>query len=308
MRRLVIVAAVTLLASLAALKVYDRPPKSAGSWLAEAGVKDMFAVVDGVRVRYVRRGQGPAVVLLHGFASSIYTWKDVLPGLAAGHEVIALDLPGFGASDQPSDLSFETCHRVAIGLMDQLGIPRASVVGHSLGGAVALVIAARQPERVDRLVLIDAAGFNLRLEDRPTLVRVSSHPAAEAFFTRLPVRRLFVTIGLRQNFFDDRKVTPERVDEYLVAAARPGTLAAIRSLAASSTLAPEDVEQMLGEVRAPTLVVWGDHDEWIPLAHADRFAAGIAASRKVVVRECGHMPQEEKPAETLELLLEFLGG
>ena len=118
--------------------------------------------------------------------------------------------------------------------MDELGLARASLVGNSLGGAVASVVAARQPARVDRLVLIDAAGFNLRAADRPALVRLASHPLAEAVAVAgCPVQRLLVTLGLRQVFHDDTRVTEERVNEYLAAAARPGTLASIRSLAAS---------------------------------------------------------------------------
>ena len=107
-----------------ALAVYDRPPVAPGAWLAAAGLEARHETVDGHRLRYVRAGSGPAVVLVHGFASSLYTWKDVIPALAAGHDVVALDLPGFGQSDQPADLSFEDFPRAVLGLMDRLGIER----------------------------------------------------------------------------------------------------------------------------------------------------------------------------------------
>ena len=167
-----------------ALTRYDRPPPPAGRWLVSLGLEERFATVGGVRVRYLRTGRGPAILLIHGLASSIYTWKDEIPALARDHEVVALDLPGFGGSDQPADLSFDLYPRVVVGLMDQLGIARASLVGNSLGGAVASVVAARQPARVDRLVLIDAAGFNLHAADRPALVRLASHPLAEGLLSR----------------------------------------------------------------------------------------------------------------------------
>jgi pimeloyl-ACP methyl ester carboxylesterase len=301
------VAGLGLLAVYLGLRAYDRPPSASEGWLAGAGLEARFATVDGVRVRYVRRGQGPPVVLLHGFASFLYTWKDVMPALAERHDVVAIDLPGFGASDQPADLTFDVLPRAVLGVMEEIGWSRASLVGNSLGGAVALVVAARHPDRVERLVLVDAAGFNLRPADRPAMVRLVSHPAAEAVVSRLPLRRLLVTLGLRQVFADDAKVTPERIDAYLAVAARPGTLAAVRSLSASSTLSPDEVERMVEEIRAPTLVVWGREDRWIPVDHADRFVAALRDGRKAVLAACGHMPQEEQPAAVARLLAEFLG-
>ena len=306
MKRLLVALVLVALVGFVALKRYDRPPSPPGRWLATLGLDERFATVHGMRVRYVRTGRGPAVFLLHGLASSIYTWKDEIPPLARGHEVVALDLPGFGWSDQPADLSFELYPRVVVALMDQLGIARASLVGNSLGGAVASVVAAQYPARVDRLVLIDAAGFNLRAADRPAMVRLASHPLAEGFLSRRPLERLLVTVGLRQVFHDDAKVTEERVNEYLAAASRPGTLRSLRSLTASRSLRPEETEELLRRVTAPTLVVWGGEDLWIPVAHADRFVAAIPGARKVVLPGVGHTPEEESPEEVVRLLLEFL--
>ena len=306
MKRFTAALALLGLLALVALKRYDRPPPPPGRWLASLGLEERFATVHGVRVRYLRTGRGPAVVLIHGLASSIYTWKDEIPALARGHEVVALDLPGFGGSDQPADLAFALFPRVVVGLMDELGISRASLVGNSLGGAVAAVVAARHPARVERLVLVDAAGFNLRTADRPALVRLAAQPLAEAFVSRLPVKRLLVTVGLRQVFHDDAKVTEERIDEYLAAASRPGTFASLRSLLSSKQLRPEETEELLHRVTAPTLVVWGGEDAWIPVAHADRFVEAIPRARKVVLPGVGHTPEEEAPEEMVRLLLEFL--
>jgi pimeloyl-ACP methyl ester carboxylesterase len=129
-------------------------------------------------VRLVRTGTGSAVVLIHGFGSSIYTWKDVIPALAAQYEVVALDLPGFGGSGRPADLSLDAFPRAVVGLMDRLGIERAALVGNSMGGAAAAIVAATAPARVSRLVLLDAAGFNLQPEARPAMVRVTTSWAA----------------------------------------------------------------------------------------------------------------------------------
>jgi len=288
-----------------ALAVYDRPPVAPGTWLAAAGLEARHETVDGHRLRYVRSGSGPAVVLVHGFGSSLYTWKDVIPALAASHDVVALDLPGFGQSDQPADLSFADLPRAVLGLMDRLGIERASLVGNSMGGAAVALVAAERPERVDALVLIDAAGFNLGASERPRMVSFAMSGAG-SLLARLPGKRVVVEASLRQVFHDASRITPERLSEYLAAASRPGTFPAIRSLGASSGDRQAVVAQSLPRIQARALVLWGDDDRWIPIAHADRFVAAIPGARKVVIPACGHVPQEEKPEEVARLLLEFL--
>jgi len=292
-------------ALLGALALYDRPPVPPGAWLPAAALEARWATVDGHRLRYVRTGQGPAVVLVHGFGSSLYTWKGVIPALAARHEVVALDLPGFGESDQPPGLSFEDFPRAVLGLMDALGIEKASLVGNSMGGATVAVLAAGRQERVSALVLVDSAGFNLGPSERPGMVSFAMSSAG-GILARLPGKRLVVDASLRQVFHDPALVTPERLSEYLAAARRPGTFPAIRSLGVSLAGREAEVARALPRIVAPTLVLWGGDDRWIPPAHADRFVAAIPGARKVVIPACGHVPQEEKPDEVARLVLPFL--
>lgn len=305
MRRGFALALLILVGALAAAAWYDRPPVAPGAWLDGTGLAPRYEIVAGHRVRFVRAGSGSAVVLIHGFGSSIYTWKDVIPALAARHHVVALDLPGFGASERPVDLSLGDFLAAVLDLMDRLGIERAAVVGNSMGGATAAILAATAPGRVSRLVLIDAAGFNMEPQAMPGMVRVLTSWAAPAL-SLLPGKRLVVESSLRQVLHDDALVTPERVSEYLAPAQRPGAFAALRSLGASLGDRPGAVVEALPAIGAPTLVIWGDDDRWIPLRDADRFVAGIRGARKVVIPACGHVPQEEKPAEVARLLLEFL--
>ena len=142
------------------------------------------------------------MVLLHGFASSIYTWKDVLPALARDHDVVALDLPGFGESDQPADLDGALFPALVLGLMDRLGLARAALVGNSLGGAIAVAVAAARPERVTALVLIDSAGFNFAAEDRPWVLRVAGGTAGTASWSACRSGGSCCGSGLRQVFYD----------------------------------------------------------------------------------------------------------
>jgi pimeloyl-ACP methyl ester carboxylesterase len=292
-------------ALLVAGSLYDRPPLPPGKWLSTAGLTPRFETVDGHRIRYVRAGRGPAVVLVHGFGSSIYTWKDVIPGLAADHDVVALDLPGFGGSDQPADLSFLDLPRAVLGLVNRLDLPRTALVGNSMGGAAVALVAALHPERVSALVLVDAAGFDRTPRDRPAVVRLAASSAG-SMLEWLPARRLLVRFALRQVFANPSLVSDERVSEYLAAAQRPGTLASIRSLSESTRSDAGLMSDALRKIRAPTLVLWGREDRWIPLAHADRLVAAIPDAHAVVIDGCGHVPQEEKPEEVLRLLRKLL--
>jgi pimeloyl-ACP methyl ester carboxylesterase len=299
-------AAVLVLALLVLALVLrgERPPGPTGQWMAAAGLSPQFETVDGVRVRYVRAGTGPAVVLLHGFASSIVTWRDVWPALARSHDVVALDFPDFGGSEIRQGLPPSAFPRLVLALMDRVGLARASLVGNSMGGGVAIVVAARHPERVDRLVLMDSVGYNLAVGDRPLLLRAAGYRPVARLLETLPIRRPMVTVALRQVFHDDRLVTPERIDEYVAPLMRPGAVAAAQSLLASG----DDMElpELVTRVRVPTLVLWGGEDTWVPMEHADRFVAAIPGSRKVVIEGCGHLPQEERPTEVSRLLQEFL--
>lgn len=290
--------AVALLVLLPAERV---PPT--GQWLARVGLTPITVRVGRVDIRYVRKGQGPTLILIHGLASSIYTWADVIEPLSRSFDVIALDLPGFGASSQPSDLSFEDLAGAVPGLMDALGVPRAHLVGNSLGGAMSLLLAARQPQRVDHVVILDSAGFRMKPSERPFMIRFLGSSSAGFIGDRIPIRRVLTTATLRQLMFDDTRVTTERIDEYVAPLLRPGALVSARSLLLSAL--DERFVKDLGAIEAKTLVVWGRFDPWLPLEDADRFVAAIKGARKVIV-ETGHMPQEERPVEIARLVGEFL--
>lgn len=291
--------------ALVGLAAYERAAPRPVAWLEAAGLQARFATVDGRRLRYVRSGVGRPVVLIHGFGSSLYTWKELIPGLAGDHDVVALDLPGFGQSDEPPDLTVDDLPRAVLGLMDRLQLRRAVLVGNSLGGATAVIVAAHHPERVAALVLLDSAGFELDPGRWPLLVRLAVSPFA-GLLAHLPVERLLVEAALRQVLYDRRLLTDERVAEYLEAARRPGSFAAARSLAVSLAGRERLVEDALADVRAPTLVVWGRDDRWIPVRDAARFAGAIAGARELTLARCGHLPQEERPRELLAALREFL--
>jgi pimeloyl-ACP methyl ester carboxylesterase len=304
-RIVLVVLAIVLVLGLALTLRREAPRGPTGQWIAAAGLMERFETVDGVRLRYVRAGRGPSVVLLHGFASSIVTWRDTLPALARRRHVVAVDLPSFGGSDIRLDLSPSDYPRLVLGLMDRVGIPRATLVGNSMGGGTAIVLAARHPERVERLVLIDSVGFK-HDKGRPFVFRVTAWKPATRILEALPIRRAMVAAGLRQSFHDDRLVTDERIDEYVAPLLRKGAVAAAQGVLASGEVL--SIPERAAEVRVPTLVIWGREDALLPVALADSFVNAIPGARKVVIEGCGHLPQEERPAELAALLEEFLSS
>lgn len=298
-----LVVSLILAAGLFLLPKEQTPPT--GKWLARAGLTSATVRVGRLDIRYVRKGTGPTLILIHGLASSIYSWADVVGPLSEKFDVIALDLPGFGASSQPADLTFADAPNAVLGLMDALGVARAHLVGNSMGGAVSLLLAARFPDRVDRVVILDSAGYRMQPAERPFLIRFIGSRAAGVLAEALPVKRLLTDRSLRMLMQDDTRVTEERIDEYVAPFLRPGALASARSLLAS----PVDARFVpdLAAIKAKTLVVWGRFDPWLPEADADRFVAAIEGARKVVL-DTGHMPQEEKPTEVARLIGEFLSS
>ena len=274
-----------------------------GAWLAARGLTAKTVRVGTSDLRYVRKGAGPTIILIHGIASSIYSWADVIGPLSEHFDVIAVDLPGYGESTQPADLTFDAFEPALVGFMDALAVPRAHFAGNSLGGAISLMMAVRRPDRVDRLVLVDSAAFNMRLNERPFMIRVMGAEAAGMISDRLPIRRTLTRATLSRLLHDRSRVTDERVNEYVAPLLRPGALVATRSLLHSPI--DDRIVAALGRIEAKTLVIWGRYDPWLPESHADRFVAAIRGARKVVV-EAGHMPQEERPEEVAMLIRDFL--
>lgn len=297
----------TLTALVRAALPLDAPGPT-GAWLVEQGLTPRFVEIAGLRVRYVRRGSGPLVLLLHTLATSIYTWREVMPALSADHDVVALDFPGFGASDQPPDLRAEIYPTVLAGFVAHLGARRVSVVGNGLGGTMAVILAAFRPDRVERLVLLNPTGYQMKLDEQPLALRVGATRRAMAWAERFNLRRPLVRLGLRQVFFDRDRLTDAQLEEYLAPLTRPGAMGSIQSLLATYPFSGAQFDALARRVRAPTLLVWGLDDAWMPRSHIARYAASIPDARAVLLEDCGHMPQEEQPRAVLAALHEFLDG
>ena len=268
-----------------------------------------FVHVDGMRIHYQEFGDpaAPPVILLHGYTSSVYSWHRAAPLIAhSGFRVIAVDLVGFGYSEKPRHFEYtiDAQARVVTRFMDRLGIGQTSLVGCSYGGAVAATVALDTPERVDKLVLVDAV-INDDLRSHPIL-RLASIPGVGEIVTpfiadsRALLRHRMSGTLARANH---HMITDERIDAIL----RPLHAADGHHslLATSRNWHAERITRDAHLITQPTLIVWGEEDSVIPVRDGYTLRDSIPGSRLLVIKDCGHVPQEERPELFSKLVTEF---
>ena len=253
------------------------------------------------------RDEGPRtdpvpIVLLHGTSSSLHTWDGWAGDLKANRR---FDLPGMGLTGPPTDADYriERYVRFVAAVLDQLGVSRCVLAGNSFGGQVAWETALALPARVDKLVLVDAAGYPFQPLSVPLGFRIARIPLLNRLMEFTLPRRL-IESSVRNVYGDPGKVTPALVDRYFELTLREGNR---RALAQRFAQAPAGIHpERIAALKVPTLILWGGRDRLIPPADAERFHRDIAGSRRVEFGELGHVPQEEDPAATVAAANQFL--
>lgn len=259
--------------------------------------RSRFVSVDGIRIHYQEFGEptAPPMVLIHGYTASLFVWKTGAPLLAeVGFRVIAVDLVGFGYSEKPRgfEYSIQSQARMVTRFMERLGIGEATVVGSSYGGAVAATIALDHSERVEKLVLVDAV-INDDLKSHPVL-RLAALPGLGELITpfvsdsRMVLRhRMHGTLAKANHHL----ITNERIDGIrrpLLASDGHHSL-----LATSRNWSANRIERDAQLITQPTLIIWGEEDTVIPIKDGYKLRDRVPDSRLVVLKDCGHVPQEE---------------
>jgi pimeloyl-ACP methyl ester carboxylesterase len=251
------------------------------------------------------------LVFVHGLSGSWQNWLEQLPVFAAERRVVALDLPGFGHSPMPSgEISIAGYARLLDGLFDELALDAAAVVGNSMGGFIGAELAIAFPQRVERLVLVSAAGLSTYGEPRaqralPSLRRLERVLAGTAAWFASRSDAVSRRARLRRATMNLVVAHPDRLPAPLAAeqmrgAGKPGFMHALAAVLGY------DVRERLPGIACPTLIVWGDRDRLISVADADVFEELIPNSRKVIFEDTGHMSMLERPAAFNALLAEFL--
>jgi pimeloyl-ACP methyl ester carboxylesterase len=255
----------------------------------------------GRRAHYVEAGEGPVVLLLHGLLHSNRTWRYTVDDLARrGHRAIAPDLMGMGWSERgEGDYSFRGFAAFVRGFLEALGIERLhTLVGHSLGGAVALTLVEETPGLSGRLVLVGSAGLPFEL---PRSLGLIGSPRLEPLF-HLATSRALLRRVLRITAYKRIPVTDAVLEGFSPAIQRTGTYLSLVEIARAFPAASRELAQRLPEIAVPTCVVWGELDPLIPLKAGRIIASLIPGARLEVIEGCGHCPQEESPAEFNRLM------
>lgn len=266
---------------------------------------EQVATVDGLALHYLDAGEGPPVLLLHGMGGSLANFPRTIALLARDHRVVAVDLAGFGLSDRPrdADLTPQGQARLVRALMERLGIERADVIGHSLGGAIALHLAARYPEVVGRLVLVSSAVPGRLI---PWFLRPVWYP---------PVVRTIVALCLhcgparewmwRAGGWGADVLTPELRQAMRLPSLIRGTTEAITRVGLA--LAREE-RLDLARIGQPVLLLWGAEDRWVDLRSARRLLRALPNARLEVIPRARHMVLEERPDEAHAAIVSFLSS
>ena len=252
----------------------------------------MLSTIDGVPVSHESHGSGPDVVLLHGWGASGAAMTGIVTALSSSFACHAVDLPGFGASPvPPTAWGVHDYARLVAGLMTEIGVPRAHFIGHSFGGRISIVLAAEHPDIVDKLILVDSAGVRpSRSTWRRTVLTLAK--AGQGLLTPrslAPVReRLRAAARQRLGSDDYRSAGPMR-DTFV-------------------KVVDEDLRPLFPLVKAPTLLVWGEHDEVTPIADARLMESAIPDAGLVILPGAGHFSYLDSPDRFASIARVFLAG
>ena len=258
----------------------------------------------GIRLHVRDSGprSAPAVLMLHGFGSSLQTWEFWANDFSRDMRVVTLDLPGSGLSEPDPSGDYTDARAIAIilALMDQLGIEKTSLIGNSIGGRIAWTFAARHPQRVRKLILVSPDGF------ASPGFEYGKAPEVPAFLglLRYCLPSWVLNMNLVAAYANPDALTPERKERYHDLMLAPGSRTALLARMEQTVLV--NPVPMLRTIKAPTLLLWGRQDGMIPFANAQEYLHAIDGSRLAQLDGVGHLPQEEAPAKSAAIVRAFL--
>jgi len=267
-----------------------------------------FFLFDGMQVHYRVTGKGPALVLLHGVASSLHTWEGWHLELSNDFTIISFDLPGFGLTG-PSpnkDYSIKTNMELLDALLDKLNVDSCYMAGNSYGGYLTWNYALHDPERVKKIILIDAAGYNVNREVKNPGFKLAINPLTKGISQRITPYFL-VKKSVEDVYGDKLLVTPETVQRYYDIMLRKGNRKAFSEILIGLHSAKVNPD-LIANVKQPTLIMWGSDDRIIDPEDAYRFKDAIENAEMIMYPGVGHIPMEEIPVLSAKDAKKFLMG
>lgn len=264
--------------------------------------------VNDVKLHIRKQGKGEHLFLIHGSFASLHTWENWEKELSKNFTTISMDLPGHGLTGPSQNEIYTTDYYadLVFALADSLNVDSFSVAGNSMGGTVAWKMALKNPDRIKKLILIDAAGYSKtktnQPNDQPLLFKLLNNKIIAAVSLKITPQFLF-KLNLMQVFGDKSKIKQNQVQRYYDLTLREGNRAATLKRLRNGG---KNLQDSIQYITTPSLIIWGEKDAWIPVANAYRFNSDIKNSKLIIFKEAGHVPMEETPLETLIPAREFL--
>ena len=266
-----------------------------------------FIEINEMQVHFRDEGKGFPIVLVHGTASSLHTWDAWTNELKKTNRVIRMDLPAFGITgpNKNADYSIESYTTFLHSFVEKLNLEKFHLAGNSLGGNIPWNYAAEHPAKVEKLIIVDASGLPTNKEP-PAIFKMAKTPVLRSLFLYVTPKML-ITKNIKEVYADDDKVTDELVTRYHKMALRAGNRQAFIDRAKTDFKLDAKINtDRLKSIQTPTLLIWGAKDLWIPLDNGKRMNRILVNSKLEVLENSGHVPMEENPKKSLELLKNFL--
>jgi len=263
-----------------------------------------FMDLYGIKIHYTDRGNGDVILLLHGVLSSLHTFNNWANKLSESHRVIRVDLPGFGLTGPWTDneYSINRYTEFVKEFMDKLGVNKFHIAGSSLGGWIAWEFAVAMEHRIDKMILINSAGY-LNQGKYPWPFIIAKTPVLNQIFNFQLVPKFVARKILKEVIYDSRIISDELVNRYYDLAKRKGNLKAFKTIA---NLPFKQNTDALQNISTPTLLLWGDNDAWISSKDVDSFKNDLKNAKAIIYKEVGHIPMEEIPEKSCNDALDFL--
>jgi pimeloyl-ACP methyl ester carboxylesterase len=273
-----------------------------------ANSESEFVEIDGMQVHY--RDEGNALdsiplVLIHGTGASLHTWEGWVKSLKANHRIITFDLPAYGLTgpNPAGDYSQDYYVNFVEKLLTKLSIKKCILGGNSLGGGITWAYALEHPERVSKMILVDAGGYPMVSTSVPIAFQLAKIPVLSSLFQYVTPRSI-IEKSVYNVYVNDEKVTDELINRYYDLALREGNRKAFIDRMKISIKSEKYLE--IKTLQIPTLIIWGKQDGLIPLTVGERFHQDLPNDTLIVFKDLGHTPMEEDPENTVKVAIDFL--
>jgi pimeloyl-ACP methyl ester carboxylesterase len=299
--------ATILVFAIVAFVIYYQPDRSLSDMkLLYANANSQFMPLMGMKVHYRDEGNhrdSVPLVLIHGTSSSLNTFDSVVLNLKEKRRVITIDMPAFGMTgpNPENEYSFDYYSRFLDSFLTRLNVAQCDIGGNSLGGGISWEFTVAHPEKVRKLILIDATGYPVKNAKGSIGFKLASTPIINNLLLYITPKAL-VRASLQSIYFDSSRVTQAQVDRFHDMAISKGNRAALLSMFKKGR---KHNEQLISTITKPTLIIWGDHDNLIPVENAYLFEKNIKGSKLVVLKNIGHVPMEECPQQLATIITEF---